>query len=62
MANNIEKERGVKAQQAANAFEAAVTRDPPILYTQEDCQGFIEQAVKRSGRAHSFKDATQPKN
>ena len=39
----------ITAQQCANAAEAAVLRDPPITYQQEDCQGFIEQTVKRAG-------------
>ena len=39
----------MKAQQAANTAEAAVIRDPPILYSQEDCQGFIEATVRRAG-------------
>ena len=41
----------VSAQQCANAAEAAVLREPPITYQQEDCQGFIEQTVKRAGGA-----------
>lgn len=36
-------------QQCANAAEAAVTRIPPILYTVEDCQGFVENTVRRAG-------------
>lgn len=28
---------------------AAVVRDPPITYKQEDCQGFIEATVRRAG-------------
>lgn len=39
----------ITAQQCANAAEAAVLREPPITYQQEDCQGFIEQTVKRAG-------------
>ncbi len=39
----------ITAQQCANAAEAAVLRDPPITYDQEDCQEFVEQTVKRAG-------------
>mgnify|MGYP000909562579 CR=1 FL=1 len=39
----------VSAQQCANAAEAAVLREPPITYEEEDCQAFIEQTVKRAG-------------
>lgn len=28
---------------------AAVMRDPPIMYAEEDCQGFIEGTVRRAG-------------
>lgn len=33
---------------ASKAMDAAEAT-PPILYSQEDCQGFIEQTVKRAG-------------
>ncbi len=33
----------------AMAALAAVVRDPPITYGQEDCQGFIEGTVRRAG-------------
>lgn len=31
------------------AAEAAMTRRPPILYSEEDCQAFVEQSIKRAG-------------
>ena len=39
----------VSAQACAAAAELAVTRIPPILYEQEDCQAFIEKTVLRAG-------------
>lgn len=36
-------------QQVANAAIAAATRVPPILYSQEDCQQFIEATIYRAG-------------
>lgn len=36
-------------QQVANAAIAAAARVPPILYSTEDCQGFVEQTVRRAG-------------
>ena len=37
------------AAQCAMTALAAVTRDPPIMYAQEDCQGFIEGTLRRAG-------------
>jgi hypothetical protein len=33
----------------AEAAMAGAERVPPILYTEEDCQGFVENTVKRAG-------------
>ena len=38
-----------KATICANKAMDAAEATPPILYSQEDCQGFIEQTVKRAG-------------
>lgn len=38
-----------KATICANKAMGAAEATPPILYSQEDCQGFIEQTVKRAG-------------
>ena len=37
------------AQECARKAIEAVTRDPPIMYAEEDCQGFIEGTVRRAG-------------
>lgn len=39
----------VSALAFSEAAEVAVTRKPPILYSQEDCQAFVEQSIKRAG-------------
>ena len=38
-----------RAIDCANKAMDAVEATPPILYSQEDCQGFVEQTVKRAG-------------
>lgn len=41
--------RKASALAFCEAAEAAVTRNPPILYAEEDCQAFVENTVKRAG-------------
>lgn len=36
-------------RQVAEAAMAGAERFPPILYSEEDCQGFVENTVKRAG-------------
>ena len=39
----------ITGKQAAFAAEAAVTNNPPILYSDEDCQRFIKNTILRAG-------------
>lgn len=39
----------VTGRKCAEAAEAALLRNPPIRYGEEDCQAFIEQTAKRAG-------------